>query len=89
MIVGSGDVWCCMIQKCKVNSCRKILQKLKKRLTRGFEGLRRHAEAHSFNENEASEEVMLSWVRSIRMFKKRAKKSKNTDMKNMLIARAN
>ena len=53
------------------------------------EGLRRHAEVHSVNENEASEEEMLSWVRSVKKFKKRSKKSKNLDIRKMLMARAN
>ena len=36
-------------------------------------GLSRHTEEHSANENEASEEEILSWVRSVRIFKKRPK----------------
>ena len=37
--------------------------------------------------NEASEEEMLSWVRSVKTFKKRASKNKNLDARNMLMAR--
>ena len=39
------------------------------------------------NENEASEEEMLSWVRSVRIFKKRDKKRKNPDIRNVLRTR--
>ena len=53
------------------------------------EGLRRHAEVHGVNENEASEKYILSWVRSDRIFKNRAKKSKNPDARNMLIEKEN
>ena len=53
------------------------------------EGLRIYVEVHSVNENEASEEEMLSWVRSVKKFKKRSKKSKNLDIRKMLMARAN
>ena len=37
----------------------------------------------------ASEEEILLWVRSMRIFKKRASKNKNPDTRNMLMARAN
>ena len=33
-----------------------------------IEGLRRHPEVHSMNENETSEDDMKSWMRSIRFF---------------------
>ena len=41
------------------------------------------------NENEASEEEILSWARSVRIFKKRAIKSKNIDIRTVLMARGN
>ena len=53
----------------------------------GVEGLRRHVEVHSMNENVATQEEILSWVRIVRIFKKRSKKSKNLDIRNMLMAR--
>ena len=51
--------------------------------------MRRCAEVHSMNGNEASEEKILSWVRRIKIFKKRAKKIKNPGIINMLMARGN
>ena len=54
-----------------------------------FEGLRSYTEVHSINKNEASEEDILSWVKSVRIFKKRANKNKNPDIRNMLMAREN
>ena len=52
-------------------------------------GLRRCVEVHSLSVNEVSAEEMVSWVRSARVFKKRASKNKNQDMRNMLMARVN
>ena len=54
-----------------------------------LEGLRRHVEAHKMNLNDASEEETLSWMRSVRVFKKRPCKSEHQDMRNMLNSRAN
>ena len=53
------------------------------------EGLRRYVEAHSTNLNEASAEEMLSWARSVRVFKKRASKKNNQDIRNLLMKRVN
>ena len=39
------------------------------------------------NVNVSSVEEMLSWVRSARVFKNRACKSKHQDTRNMLLAR--
>ena len=53
------------------------------------EGLRRYVDVHIMNTNEVSVEEMISWIRSIRVFKKRDSKGKNQDIRNMLIARVN
>ena len=52
-------------------------------------GLRRHAEVHKTNENNATIEEMTSWVRSVRMFKRRATKRVNQDVRNMINVRVN
>ena len=55
------------------------------------EGIRRHVEMHSANVSVASVKKTLWWARSVRLFKKRASKSKSKsqDMRSMLIARLN
>ena len=53
------------------------------------EGLSSHAEVCSIIAREVSEEEILSWIRSVRMFKKIASKNKNPDIRNMLMARSN
>ena len=66
----------------------EIVAVIKKEVNKGkVEGLRIHAEVHRMNENEASEEEILSWVRSVRIFKKRDKKRKNPDIRNVLRTR--
>ena len=49
-----------------------------------IEGLKRYVQIHTINLNEASVEELLSWVRSVRAFKKRAGKTKSQDTRNML-----
>ena len=49
-----------------------------------IEGLSRHLQIYKINSNEASTEEFLSWVRSVRVFKKRSRKSEYQDMRNML-----
>ena len=39
---------------------------------------------NKINSNEASAEEILSWVRSVRVFKSRARKSECHDVRNML-----
>ena len=46
--------------------------------------LSRHAQIHKLNLNEASTEELLSWVWSVRVFKKRAGKNKSQNIRNML-----
>ena len=53
------------------------------------EWLRRHVTMHSMNVNEASAEEILSWVRSIKAFKKIHSNNKNQDVQNMLMAKVN
>ena len=53
------------------------------------EGLRMHIEVNGINVNKASEEWMLSWVRSVIIFKNRYSKNKNQDVRNMLMAKEN
>ena len=53
------------------------------------EGLRRYVAVHKINLNAASVDEILSWVRSVRVFKKRACKSEHQDIRKMLNARAN
>ena len=52
-------------------------------------GLRRHVEVHKMNVNNATIEEILSWIRSARVFKKRATKNVNQDIRNMMNARVN
>ena len=49
-----------------------------------IEGLNRYVQLHTIKLNEASVEELLSWVRSVRAFKKRAGKTKSQDTRNML-----
>ena len=39
---------------------------------------------NKINSNEASAEEILSWVRSVRVFKSRARKSECQDIRNMM-----
>ena len=55
---------------------------------KGVEGLRRHVEVHKINLNAASSEKIFSWVLSVRLFKKRTRKSKNQERRSMLNTRA-
>ena len=48
------------------------------------EGLMTYAEVRSVNENELSEEEMLSWVRSARMLKKRVKRARTQTQETYL-----
>ena len=52
-------------------------------------GLRRHAEVHKMNDNNGIISKMVSWVRSERLFERRATKSVHKDMINMTNARVN
>ena len=52
-------------------------------------GLRRHVEFHKMDVNDAIVEEILSWVRSIRVFKRRATKSVNRYIRNMMNVRVN
>ena len=54
-----------------------------------IEGLRRHVQIHEINSNDASTEEMFSWTRSVRVFKSRALKSEDQDMRNMTNVIAN
>ena len=45
-----------------------------------IEGLSRHMQIHEINSNEVSTEEMFLWVRSVIVFKSRARKSKYQDM---------
>ena len=53
------------------------------------EGLRICVEVHNVNLKSASVEEMLSWARSVRIFKNRACKSEHQYMRNMLNTRVN
>ena len=71
---------------------RKSLQEnvavIKEEANKGeVEWLRRNAEAHNVNENEAPEEEMLQWIRIVLIFMKRDKKRKNPCIRNMLTTR--
>ena len=52
-------------------------------------GLIRDGGVHNTSANEVSIEKILSLVRSVRVFKKRASMNKNQEMQNMLTARVN
>ena len=48
-----------------------------------IKGLSRQVQIHKLNLNEALTEDLLSWVRSTRVFKKRAGQNKSQDIRNM------
>ena len=52
-------------------------------------GLRRCVEAHKISGNNRTIEKMVSWVGSTRVFKRRATKSVNQDVRNMMNVRVN
>ena len=52
-------------------------------------GLRRHVEVHKMNVNDATIEEIVSWVRSVRVFKRRATKNVNQDIRHVMNARVN
>ena len=54
-----------------------------------IKGLSRHVQIHKLKVNEVSTEDFFSWVRSARVFKKRAGKNKGQDIRNMLNATVN
>ena len=54
-----------------------------------IKGLSRCVQIHKLKVNEVSTEELLSWVRSARVFKKRAGKNKSQDIRNMLNATVN
>ena len=54
-----------------------------------IKGLNRHVQVHKLSVNEVSIEELLSWVRSLRGFKKRVGKNKSQDIRNMLNATVN
>ena len=47
-------------------------------------GLKRYVEVHRIEVNEATNDELLSWITSVRIFKKRAKKNVNQDIRNMM-----
>ena len=51
------------------------------------EGLRRLAEVRSASVSIISVEKLMSWMRNVRLLKKRGRKSKSQDARNALIAR--
>ena len=67
----------------------EVLSIVEESIKEEVSGLRRCVEVHSSSVNEASVEQMMSWVRSVGMFKKRYSKIKNQDIRKMLMAREN
>ena len=51
--------------------------------------MRRYFEFHKMNENNGTIEEMVSWVRSERVCKRRATKSVNQNIRNMMNTRVN
>ena len=49
-----------------------------------IEELRRYVQTNAINSNLATAEEIFSWVRSIRVFKRRAQKSEHADIRYML-----
>ena len=49
-----------------------------------IEGLRRFVKTNKINLNVATAEEMLSWLRSVRVFKRRSQKSEHADIRNIL-----
>ena len=46
-------------------------------------GLKRYVEVHSIDVNKATNDQLVSWIKSVKIFKKRAKKSVHQDIRNM------
>ena len=51
------------------------------------EGLKIYVEVHTINVNNASVDEILLWVRSVRVFKRRSRKSACQDIRNILNVR--
>ena len=47
-------------------------------------GLKRHVEVNRIDVNEATNDQLVSWIKSVRIFKKRAKKNVHQDIRNMM-----
>ena len=47
-------------------------------------GLKTYAEINSVDVNEATNDQLVSWIKSVRIFKKRAKKNVHQDIRNMM-----
>ena len=47
-------------------------------------GLKRNVEVYRIDVNEATNDQLLSWIKSVRIFKKRAKKNVHEDIRNMM-----
>ena len=45
--------------------------------------MRRHVKKHAIDSNVAATEEMLSWVRSVRVDKRRAQKSEHANIRNV------
>ena len=52
-------------------------------------GLRKHVEVHKMNGNDGTIKEMVSWVRSVRVIKRRVTKSGNQDIRYMMSTRVN
>ena len=51
--------------------------------------LKRHVEVHKMSGNEGTIEELVSWVRSVRVFNRRATKRVDQDSRNMMNAKFN
>ena len=47
-------------------------------------GLKRHVEVNSMDVNEATNDQLVSWIKSVRIFKKRAKKNVHQDIRSVM-----
>ena len=54
-----------------------------------IKGLKIHVQVHNLSANEVSIEELLSWVRSARVFKKKAGKNKSQDIRNIINQKVN
>ena len=50
-------------------------------------GLKRYSEVNSMDLNEATNDQLVSWIKSVRIFKKRAKNNVHQDIRNMMSMR--
>ena len=67
------------------NALKKEMEVIKEEANKEeIEGLSRCVQIYQINSNEASAEEMLSWMRSVRVFKSKDRKSEHSERWNTL-----